>query len=75
MNLAQKEFEERRLALYEREVEAREKQAEALETIARRLFVSAQDPKYGADNIAEAVLAIAYAGREIAVALEELKGD
>ena len=43
MNLTQREFEERRIALYEREVKSREKQAEALETIARRLFVSAQE--------------------------------
>ena len=48
------------LDLYKREVEAREKQAEALDTIANRLFVHASDP-LGSNNLAEAVANIAIA--------------
>lgn len=58
--------EKRRLDLYEREVIAREKQADALEKIASRLFVHASGGKWKADNMAEGVVCVALAISELA---------
>ena len=49
------------LELYEREVIARERQAEALERIANALNVNAIDTRHGISNIAEAVACLVYA--------------
>ena len=43
------------LELYEREVKARERQATALERIARALTVNSVDTRFGMENIAEAL--------------------
>lgn len=48
------------LELYEREVKAREKQAEALERIANALNVNSIDTRFGIQNIAEAIATLVY---------------
>ena len=48
------------LQLYEREVIAREKQAEALERIANALNVNAIDTRHGIGNIAEALACLVH---------------
>ena len=64
--------EKRRLDLYEREVIAREKQANALEVIGSRFFIHHSDGKFGADNIAEGVVCIALAISDLASEVSEL---
>ena len=48
------------LELYEREVKARERQADALERIAKNLNVNAIDTRYGIANIAEALAMLVH---------------
>ena len=48
------------LELYEREVIARERQADALERIANSLNITAVDQRFGIDNIAEALANLVY---------------
>lgn len=58
------EFERKQLKLYEREVEARERQADALEVLGSRFFVGAHN-NLNIDNIAEALACVAMFTKKI----------
>ncbi len=70
--MANNELTDKSLKLYEREVIAREKQAEALEFLARNFYVKALDTEYGIENIAEAVACLVRVVADVSTAINEI---